>query len=124
MSSLMAINRSQPLTVSWTGSGFDTVQISINTTTQSSTTVHGLVLNCAVPASPGSYTIPAAALAVLSPTATAQVGVSAQITKGFTLSAESTTEPNTVIPLVSGGLVDFGGFGSYIEYILTGVTVQ
>lgn len=123
-SSLNAINRSQPLTVSWTGSGFDTVQISINTTTESSTTVHGLVLNCAVPASAGSYTIPAAALALLNPTAAAQVGIAAETTKGFELSAESTTEPNTVIPLVRGGLVDFGGFGSYIEYILTGVSVQ
>ncbi len=123
-SSLMAISRSQPLTVSWTGSGFDTVQISINTTTESSTTVHGLVLNCAVPASAGSYTIPAAALAFLTPTAAAQVGIAAETTHGFALSAESTTEPNTVIPLVSGGLVDFGGFGSYIEYLLTAVSVQ
>ena len=124
LSSLMTISRSEPLTVSWTGSGFDTVQILINTTTQSSTTVHGLALNCAVPAGAGTYTIPAAALAVLTPTAAAQLQVTAETTKGFTGSAESTTAPNTVIPLAGGGLVDFGGFGSYIGYVQTGVTVK
>ena len=66
----------------------------------------------------------AAALAVLSPTAAAHVGIAGETTHGFALLAESTIEPNTVIPLVSGGLVDFGGFGSYIEYLLTGVSVQ
>jgi len=62
-SSLTTISRSQPLTISWTGSGFDSVQIQINSTTETTTTVNGLVLNCAVPASLGAYTIPAAALA-------------------------------------------------------------
>jgi uncharacterized protein (TIGR03437 family) len=124
LSSLHTVNRSQPLTVSWTGSGFDTVEILINTTTQSTTTVHGSVLNCAVPAGLGTYTIPAAALSAISASANAQLEVTADNTNGFAVSAESTTDPNTVIPLVSGGLVDFGGFGSYIAYVMTGVVVE
>lgn len=124
VSSLSTVKRSQPLTVSWTGSGFDTVEIQINTTTQSTTTVNLLVLNCAVPASLGTYTVPATALAYLTPVASAMLQVTADTNNGFPLSAESTTDPNTIIPLVSGGLVDFGGFGTYIDYVLTGVTVQ
>ncbi len=123
LSSLAAISRSQPLTINWTGSGFDTVEIQINTTTETATTVNGLVLNCAVPASLGTYTIPAAALAYLTP-GTGTLQVTADNNNGFAASAESTTDPNSVIPLVSGGLVDFGGFGGYVDYFTTTVTVQ
>ena len=122
LSSLTIVNRAQPLTVNWTGSGFDTVEVQINTTTETSTTVNGLALNCAVPASLGTYTIPAAALAYLTP-GSVQMQVSADNTNGFAVSAESTTDPNTVIPLVSGGLVDFGGFATYIDYVIS-VIVQ
>jgi hypothetical protein len=123
LSSLAAISRSQPLTINWTGSGFDTVEIQINTTTETSTTVNGLVLNCAVPSSLGTYTIPAAALAYLTP-GTGTLGVTADNTNGFAASAESTFNPNTVIPLVSGGLVDFGGFAPFVDYFTTSVTVH
>jgi uncharacterized protein (TIGR03437 family) len=119
LSSLTNVNRAQPLTVNWTGSGFDTVEIQINTTTETSTTVFGSDLNCAVPASLGTYTIPASVLANLSPSANTLLQVSADNTGGFPASAESTMDPNTVIPLVSGGLVDFGGFGGYIDYAIT-----
>jgi hypothetical protein len=122
MSSLTTVNRSQPLTINWTGSGFDTVEIQINTTTETSTTVNGLGLNCAVPASLGTYTIPAAALAYLTP-GSVQMQVTADNTGGFAVSEESTTDPNTLMPLVSGGLVDFGGFGTYIDYFIS-VIVQ
>jgi hypothetical protein len=118
----MTVHRSQPLTVSWTGSGFDTVEILINTTYG----VHDrtpIVLNCSIPASLGTY-IPAAALSAISASASAQLEVTADINQGFAVSAESTTDPNTVIPLVGGGLVDFGGFGSYIAYVMTGVIVE
>ena len=120
LSSLANVNRSQGLTVNWTGSGnFDTVEIQINTTTETSTTVFGSDLNCAVPASLGTYTIPASVLANLTPAANALLQVTADNTGGFAASAESTTDPNTVIPLVSGGLVDFGGFGGFIDYLVT-----
>jgi hypothetical protein len=122
LSSLAVVKRSQPLTVNWTGSGFDTVEIQINTTTETSTTVNGLVLNCAVPASPGTYTIPAAALAYLTP-GSAQLQVTADINSGASASAESTTNPNNTIKLVNGNLVDFGGWGPYIDHFIT-ATVQ
>lgn len=82
-----------------------------------------IVLNCSIPASLGTY-IPAAALSAISASASAQLEVTADINQGFAVSAESTTDPNTVIPLVGGGLVDFGGFGSYIAYVMTGVIVE
>jgi uncharacterized protein (TIGR03437 family) len=120
LSSLANVNRSQPLTVSWTGSGnFDTVEIQINTTTETTTTVFGSDLNCAVPASLGTYTIPASVLSTLRPSANALLQVTADTNNGFPESAESTTLPNAVIPLVSGGLVDFGGFGGFIDYLVT-----
>jgi len=123
LGSLATVSRSQPLTVNWTGSGFDTVEIQINTTTETTTMVNGLGLTCAIPASLGTYTVPAAALAYLTP-GTGTLQVTADNTNGFTVSAESTTSPNTVIPLMSGELVDFGGFGGYVDYFITHVTVQ
>jgi hypothetical protein len=121
-SSLSTVSRSQPMTVNWSGSGFDTVAITINTTTVTATTVNLLGLSCQVPASAGTYTIPVAALGYLTP-GSAQLQVIAENSNGFAISAESTTDPNAVMPLVGGGLVDFGGFGTYIDYFLT-VTVQ
>jgi hypothetical protein len=119
-SSLSTVNRSQALTVNWTGSGFNQVKIDITTQNQSSTSTHSVTVTCPVPASLGTYTIPAVALAYLiaSPTV-AQLQVTARIGMGGLASAESTTDPNTVIPLVSGGLVDFGGFGPYIDFFTT-----
>jgi uncharacterized protein (TIGR03437 family) len=115
-----SVDRSQPLTVNWTGSGFNQVEIAINTTILTSTTTQAVIVTCPVPASLGTYTVPAAALAYLlaSPTV-AGLQVTAETTTGGTTSAESTTDPNTVIPLVSGGLVDFGGFGTYIDFSAT-----
>jgi uncharacterized protein (TIGR03437 family) len=122
LSSLAVVNRAQPLTVNWTGSGFDTVEIQVNTTTETSTTVNTLVLNCAVPASLGTYTVPTAALAYLTP-GSAQLQVTADINNGADISAESSTNPNNTIKLVNGNLVDFGGWGPYIDHFIT-ATVQ
>jgi hypothetical protein len=63
--------------------------------------------------------IPASVLANLMPPASALLQVTAGNTGGFPDSAESTTDPNAVIPLVSGGPVDFGGFGGFIDYLVT-----
>ena len=123
--SLASINRSQPLTINWTGSGFNQVLIDINTTVETGTTVEGVIVTCRVAASLGTYTIPAAALAYLIPSPTiAQLQVTADNNYGGITSAESTTDPNTVIPLVSGGLVDFGGFGPYIDYLISNPAVH
>jgi len=122
LGSLAVVNRAQPLTVNWTGSGFDTVQIAINTTTLTNPTVNSIIVNCAIPASLGTYTIPAAALAYLTP-GSAQFQVTGENTGGAALSAESTTTPNSTIKLANGNLVDFGGWGPYIDHFIT-ATVQ
>lgn len=118
LSSLATINRAQPLTITWTGTGFDLTRILIIGDVVTSTTVHGVAISCNVPSGLGTYTIPAAALAYLPP-GTAQVQVLAILNGGGAQSPESVTDPNTVIPLVSGGLVDFGGFGPFIDYLVS-----
>lgn len=120
LSSLSSINRAQPLTVSWTGSGFNQVVIDITTQNQSSTVTNSVTVTCPVPASLGTYTIPAAALAdLIASPSVAELQVIADISMGGITSAESTTDPNTVIPLVAGGLVNFGGFVPYIDYFVS-----
>jgi uncharacterized protein (TIGR03437 family) len=118
MSSLAAINRAQPLTVTWSGSGFDQVVIAINGTISTSTTIHLVVVSCAVPASPGTYTIPAAALAylpIVSGTSNAaQLFIEAVPSAGGVASAESSTSTALTPNLVPSGKVDFGSFSPYL----------
>lgn len=118
LSTLSTINRSQPLTVNWTsGTGFNQVTISISTANITSTTTQLADLTCNIPASAGTYTIPAAALSYLpSNPSVATLQVQAGTSSGAPQSAESTMEPNTIIPLVAGGLVNFGGFATGIVY--------
>jgi trimeric autotransporter adhesin len=122
-SSLSAINRSQPLTINWTGSGFDHVGIWIQTQTLSRTN-QSVTLYCSVPASLGTYTIPAAALSYLIPSAGSSIlRVQTENTSGVPTSAFSNLIPNSAIPLTGGGLVNFGGFTTSIIY-QTAPTVQ
>jgi trimeric autotransporter adhesin len=127
LSSLATINRSQPLTINWTGSGFDQVIILIQSGNSTSTTAHGVVVSCAVPASPGAYTIPTAALAYLLPAGGAgtigQVVIDAGPNAGGVASAESATSTEVTPNLVAGGKVDFGSFTPTITYI-TSATIQ
>jgi uncharacterized protein (TIGR03437 family) len=116
LSSLTSINRSQPLTVSWTGTGFDQVLILLIDDVSTSTTVHVNAVSCAVDASPGTYTIPAAALAYL-PAGSVQVEVEAVKSAGGDASGESTTSTAFTPPLVAGGKTDFGAFSPYLAYI-------
>lgn len=119
-SSLNVVTRSQPLTVNWTGSGVNEVLILITTGNLTATQTTEVTVSCSVPASPGTYTIPAAALGYLLPSpGIAQLQVEGVVGGTGQNSAESTTSPNTVIPLVAGGLVDFGGFGPFIDYFTT-----
>ncbi|HEX5228336.1 MAG TPA: hypothetical protein VFW44_11525 [Bryobacteraceae bacterium] len=115
LSSFATINRANPLTVKWSGSGFDQVNILILSTVLTATAVQGASVACTLPASLGTFTIPSAALAYLPASTLGSFQVLAEKNGGGIQSAESTTDPNTVIPLVSGGLVDFGGFSFYID---------
>lgn len=68
--SLTLIDRTKPLTFTWTGSGFDVVGMIVSSRIVVGTNQRIVTMNCTlVPAAPGTYTIPAAALAYLPPVA-------------------------------------------------------
>jgi len=121
--SITSINRANPLTVSWTGTGFDQVIIHAQGLTSANGTVNNVVVSCAVAANLGSYTIPAAALALLPATATGQVSVTAGPSTGGTVSAISTTSQSFTPNLVGGGSINYGALAAYLGAIKT-VAVQ
>jgi Tfp pilus tip-associated adhesin PilY1 len=119
LNSITTINRSQPLTVTWTGTGFDQVIIMVTGAILTTTTTDEVSVSCAVPASLGTYSIPAAALAYLPAVAAGaqnvgQLSLTASPNAGGTASAESSTSTSLTPPLVAGGQVDFGAFTPYI----------
>jgi uncharacterized protein (TIGR03437 family) len=128
LSSLSTVSRSQPLTVNWTGTGFDQVIIAVQGGILTPTTNHGVAISCAVPASLGTYSIPVAALAYL-PTVAAgsqnvgQVSVSAGPSAGGISSAESSTSTALTPNLVGGGQVDFGSFSAFVSFLVS-ATIQ
>jgi len=121
LSALTTVNRSQPLTVNWTGSGFDQVLILIIDDVVTGSTTHGVTVSCAVGASPGTYTIPAAALAYLPAGGIAQIEVEAVNNNGGEVSAESSMATTFTPPLVAGGNADFGSFAVYLAYIQSAI---
>jgi hypothetical protein len=127
LSSLATINRAQPLTVNWTGTGFDQVLILLQSALLTTSTTHGVNIQCAVPAAPGTYTIPPAVLAYLLPTtgsgSVGQMSVSTATNNGGIATAETTTGLTANIPLVAGGQIDFGGFGAFLS-VGQSVTIQ
>ncbi len=127
LNALSSINRSQPLTVNWTGTGFDEVIIRIQSDILTTTTTHAVALTCAVPAAPGTYTIPAAALAYLLPTNAAgsigQFSVTTATDNGGIVAAEAGSGANATIPLVAGGQIDFGGFAPFLA-VVQSITIQ
>jgi uncharacterized protein (TIGR03437 family) len=128
LSALSTIDRTQPLTINWTGTGFDQVLIGVQGGTLTTTTNHGVAIDCAVPASLGTYTIPVAALAYLPAVAAGsqnvgQVEISAGPNQGGIASAESGTSTALTPNLVPSGKVDFGSFAPYIG-VLTSATIK
>jgi uncharacterized protein (TIGR03437 family) len=109
---ITAIDRTQPLTINWTG-GDEQVFIIISSSrvvgkdASNVNIIHNVAINCQVPAPPGTYTVPAAALAYLLPetieaadlaTGSGQITVEGVNSKPFTL------------PLVAGGQADYAAF--------------
>ena len=107
--SLTAVNRSQPLTINWTGTGFDQVLIDIQSP--------NVTLGCTIAASLGTYTIPPAALAYLTPTASGQISVQALVAADNLLGTALTPS------LVAGGQADFGALAPDLATLGT-VTIQ
>jgi hypothetical protein len=112
--SITAINRSAPLTVSWTGSGFDRVLIHAQGFTIAGGTVTNVTVSCAVAANLGSYTIPAAALALLPATANGVFVVTAGPSAGGVVSAVSSTSQSLTPSLVGGGSINYGAFVAFL----------
>jgi hypothetical protein len=105
-SEINSVSRSQPLTISWTGSGFEGITIGVIGSTLSGATFTEKVLSCAVPASLGTYSVPTLALSLLpaTPAGTLTVG---------TLPAAPATSgpPATLTPgLAAGGKIQYGAF--------------
>jgi uncharacterized protein (TIGR03437 family) len=123
LSSLTTVNHAQPLTITWTGTGFNVTDILIIGDVLTSTTTHGNSVTCVVPADLGTFTVPVAALAYLPPSGTWQIEITATTNQGGVASAESGTSTALTPPLVAGGQVNFGAFTAYIAYIVT-ATVQ
>ncbi len=56
-----------PLTVSWTGEGFSTVNILLGSGHSTDTSSHNVFISCQVPASPATFTVSTAILSHLLP---------------------------------------------------------
>jgi uncharacterized protein (TIGR03437 family) len=103
--SITSIDRSQPLTFNWTGSGFDSVGVVLSTAVVANGTQHLSTLNCMLPGAPGTYTIPPAALANLSV-------VPASGTSFGTFSLQGIKQGTFTANLVKGGQLDLGVFSA------------
>jgi hypothetical protein len=79
--SITAINRANPLTVNWTGSGFDVVVIHVQGFTIGST-INSVLISCPVAGNLGTFTIPAAALALVPATQSGQFSLAAGTSNG------------------------------------------
>ena len=117
--SITTIVRSQPLTVSWTGTGFNQVIIIGSTSavvgkdSSNGNITHTVAFTCEVPAAPGSYTIPTSVLSYLLPATI----VASQAASGTgILAVEAGNIQPFTAPLVSGGQIAYGGFSGTVAY--------
>lgn len=110
---ISTIDRTKPLPITWTGSGFENVVIGIVTTTLSGMTANLVVVTCVVPASLGTYSVPTAALSKLSPV-TVPFGfgsLSATTAPAIQGSSASRFIGTGLTPnLVGGGKITYGDF--------------
>jgi len=102
--SITLIDRTQPLTFTWTGTSIDQVTIVVSTAVVANGTQHISTLNCTVPGAPGTYTIPTAALATLSPVAATGASFGSMSLQGITVRGTFTAN------LTAGGQTDIGTF--------------
>jgi uncharacterized protein (TIGR03437 family) len=123
LSSLTTVNHAQPLTIAWSGSGFNQANIVIIGDVLTTTKTSGNTVQCVVPASLGTFTIPVEALAYLPSTGMWQIEITAETDQGGVVSSESATSTELTPSLVAGGKVDFGGFGGAVLHVVT-ATVQ
>jgi hypothetical protein len=122
LSSITSINRTQPLTVNWTGTGFPDVNITASSEVISASGFELVSVSCIAPASPPTFSIPTAALAYLDP-----VGASSLLSSGSLSvstipiavgnpSAVGSTLKQLTPGLVGGGTVNYGAFLPGVGY--------
>jgi uncharacterized protein (TIGR03437 family) len=107
-SSITTINRSQPLTFTWTGTGVDQVAIIIGTSLTTGGLQHLTTLQCNVPSGPNTYTVPGAALATLLPATLSGTSFGSVTITGINTQGKFTAN------LTKGGQLDIGTFSSEI----------
>jgi uncharacterized protein (TIGR03437 family) len=107
-SSITTINRSQPLTFTWTGTGIDQVGIIIATSLTTTGLQHLTTLQCNVPSGPGTYTVSPAALATLLPATLSGTSF------GYLTVTGINTQGKFTANLTKGGQLDIGTFWSEI----------
>jgi uncharacterized protein (TIGR03437 family) len=108
--SIAVVDRTKPLTFTWTGSGFTQVYIQVNSVTRTSSDQRIVTMNCYVPAAPGSFTIPTGALAYIP-----AVPGSGQSFGNIALEANSNGPPMTGA-LIAGIPVDIGNLTIDVGY--------
>jgi hypothetical protein len=104
-SAITSIDRTKPLTINWTG-GDDQIYIFVNSIRSLGNQVsRSVTITCQVPAPPGTYTVPTAALAYLLPTS-----LEANASSGSgSITVEAVNSVQFTAPRTSGGSVDFAG---------------
>lgn len=107
---ITAINRSQPLTLTWTGSGIDQIGMVISSSLTAGGLVHITTLNCTFPSGPGTYTVSAEALANLIPAANTGAAFGVISITGINTQGKFTAN------LTKGGQLDIGSFSSEIGF--------
>jgi hypothetical protein len=120
---ITAVNRANPLTINWAGSGFDLVIIHVQGLISANSTNDNVAVSCPVQGSLGTYTIPAAALALLPATTAGQLSVTAGTAAGGTVSAVSSTSQTFTPSLVGGGSINYGSFTPFLG-VIKSLTIQ
>jgi hypothetical protein len=126
LDAIASIDRSKPLTLNWAAGGAETVYIIASSyvlagkDASNNNILHSVTIDCQVPAAPGSYTIPAAALSYLLPTGTDPASLAAGSSN---LAVEGANVQPFQAPLTNGGTAAYSGFTAIQGYAKT-VSVQ
>ena len=102
--SITLVDRTKPLTFNWTATGVANVAILVSTAVNSGGNVHISTITCNVPPGGGTYSIPVAALAYLSP-----AGVTGSAFGAMSITGQSA--PGTFTATITGGgQIDLSSF--------------
>jgi hypothetical protein len=119
LDALATIDRAQPLTLTWEGSGFELVGIVLSTSRvlgkdkSNNNIIRTVALSCLVPSGPGSFTIPQPALAGLLPEG---IDAASMATGAGLLSVQGQNLRPFTAPLTPGGSTDYAAFTSALGF--------